>query len=265
MMRISTLARVGLLLLTTACIETLEPSKEKSAYVSAIAHTAGAGTFQLRLTGAFYQADEFTSSLDKPETCGAYPYTTQTSVGSFPTMSAGDRLYTNVGGRVDTLFKTSLAGLLTYQLVSVPGIPFVVGDSLMLTVPGDVDGFPAVQAKVRVAEPFTYDPIGTAGDGEALPLTWVPAATPGALMIFSLRFNTSGVSEEPDTQIYCVLLDDGSHSIEPAYAVAWGVAPAASRSVYASRARRTRVEVDGRTRLSLYSFFDLPTPASPAP
>lgn len=250
---------------TAGCIEGVEPTRERTAFVSAVAHQQTSSTYAMRLTAAFYRLQEGQSRLDSPEACVGLPYTIQPApVAYLPTLSAGTHLYTNVAGRTDTLFQVNSAGLLLYQLLSVPGIPFAVGDTLRLTVPGDVDGFPAVQMSVRVAEPFTYDAIGSPPEGEALPITWTPATVPGALMIYSLRYNSSGVSIEPDAQIYCVFLDDGSAEIPAGLALSWGVADPASRSVYASRVRRTIAEIDSRTRVNLFSFFDVPTPPLPS-
>lgn len=253
-------------LATTACIPTLENSRERTAYVSAVAHQAGASTYLLRLTAAFYQTEQSVSSLDSPEVCGGYPYSPLPPTLAFlPTLPAGQYLFTNVGGRTDTLFQSTAVGLTTYQLQSVPGIPFASGDTLTLTVPGDVQGFPALQARVRVAERFDYSPIVAPAEGEPLVLSWTPAPAPGALIVFSLRYNSSGVSDEPDAQVYCVFQDDGAGQVPVALSNAWRVSSVASRSVYASRVRRTTVEVDDRTRLILYSFFDVPTPAIPSP
>lgn len=263
---LKTVFAATLLVGATACIEGIEPTRERTAFVSAVAHESTPSNYLIRLTAAFYRLEEGASRLDTPETCVGLPYSILPApIAYLPTLSAGTHLYTRVAGRTDTLFQVNSAGLLLYQLLSVSGIPFTVGDTLRLTVPGDVTGFPPAQLSVRVAEPFTYDAIGSSLEGEPLPITWTPAAAPGALMIYSLRYNSSGVSIEPDAQIYCVFLDDGAAQVPAGLAISWGVADPASRSVYASRVRRATSEINARTRVNLFSFFDVPTPPLPSP
>ncbi|MBX3173084.1 MAG: hypothetical protein KF709_01610 [Gemmatimonadaceae bacterium] len=253
---------VAVALSSTACIKGLETTNERTAYVTAVTHQAADSTYHLKLTGAFYRTEQAASAIDTPDVCGIYAYSVNPpGVAYLPTLNAGQFLFTNVAGRVDTLFRSSASGLTIYQLVSTLGIPFSSGDTLRLTVPGDVDGFPPVQASVRLAERFNFDPVGEPGDGEALPLSWQAAAVPGSFVFFSLRFNSTGISSEPNAQLFCVFQDDGAGSIDANLAIAWKSSVVESRSVFASRVRRSIVTIDERTRLVLFSYFDVPTPA----
>ena len=63
---------------------------------------------------------------------------------------------------------------------------------------------------LKTAEAFTHDAVGTGAEGAPLTINWTAAPSPGSLMTFSLRFNSSGTAATPDAQIYCVFADDGS-------------------------------------------------------
>lgn len=249
---------IGLLL--SGCVETLQPSRERTGFISASTVSVGAGPiYALNFTGAFYRYDDLGTGIEPPETCQAYNYSTDpTPLASLPTMSAGPALYTLVSGRADTLFTSDALGFTTYELTSVNSVPHTPGDTLTVEIPGALDGFPATTLRVRTAEPFTHDPVGTAASESPLPLTWTAAPAPGSLMLFYLRFNASGTSDLPDTEIHCAFTDDGSAQIIPPYSTAWSNASAVSRSVVAQRVRQTRVEIDSKTRVTLLSFFDVP-------
>jgi hypothetical protein len=249
----------GVLALSACNDERFGPAKERTGFISATTYDAGGGTFALRFLGAFYKYDGLTTGIPAAETCQGGPFTPQnTSVASLPTISAGQYLFTRVGARTDTLFQTSGLGLTAYQLLTVNAVPFTPGDTLTMDLPGETGGFPGTTLRVRTAEAFTHDPVGAGTSGQALSLSWTPAPAPGSLMIFSLRFNSTGTAEQPNAQIYCVFNDDGSGEVSAALAEIWRGALPASRSVQASRVRQTEVVFDRNTKVTLLSYFDRP-------
>lgn len=243
-----------------ACVDTLSVARERTGFISAITRDAGGGTtYALAFVGAFYRYNGLTVGIGTTDSCVALTYSIEPpTVASLPTLDAGLRLTTLISGREDTLFQSNSFGLLTYELISVPAVPFTPGDTLTVTIPGTLDGFPAATVRTRTAEPFTYSPIGTVASGAVLPITWTAAPQPGSMLVFSMRFNASGTGAIPDTQIRCQFVDDGSGTVEAAYAAAWSVSLAESRSVKVQRIRYSTVEIDPRTKVTLLSFFDRP-------
>jgi hypothetical protein len=249
----------GALALAACNSDRFGPAREKTGFISATTYDGGGGTFALRFLGAFYKYDGLTTGIPAAETCQGAAYTPQnTGVATLPTISAGEYLFTQVSGRSDTLFQTAGLGLTAYQLLTVNAVPFTPGDTLTINVPGEAGGFPATTLRVRTAEAFTHDPVGTGTSGQPLTITWTPATSPGSLMVFSLRLNTSGTADLPNAQIYCVFNDDGSGEVSASLADVWRSALPASRSVQASRIRQTEVAFDANTKVTLLSYFDRP-------
>lgn len=254
---LSLLAVLGL----TGCInDKLNTSRDRVAFISAIAFSTGVGTYATRPLAAFYRANGLGLNLGEVEACVGVPFSNQPPpVATFPTLSAGQYVYTEIGGRRDTLFSSTTLGLQTYQLLTVNSIPYVPGDTLTVEVPGDAAGFPGTTIRVRTAEEFDFSVPANPADNEPMTLTWTPAPAPGSTMTVSLRLNNSGTGEQPDAQIYCRFNDDGSGEVPATLTAVWKAAVPESRSSVFSRVRFTTIEFDARTRLTLLSYFDRPT------
>jgi hypothetical protein len=249
----------------SGCInDKLNATRERVAFVSAIALSTGGDTYATRPLAAFYRANGVALNLGELETCVGLPYSAlPPTVANLPTLSAGQYLYTEVGGRRDTLFPGTAVGLRSYQLLTVNAIPYIPGDTLKIEVPGDASGFPATTARVRTAEPFNFTVPTSTTEGEPMMLSWTPAPAPGSFMTVSMRLNNTGTGNTPDAQIYCRFNDDGTGQVDATLTAVWRASAPESRSVVFSRVRFTTVEIDSRTRLSLISYFDRPT--SPVP
>jgi len=254
---LSLLAVLGL----SGCInDKLSARRDRVAFISAIAFSTGGETYATRPLAAFYRANGLALNLGELETCVGLPYSAlPPSVANLPTMLAGQYLYTEIGGRRDTLFPSTLVGLQSYQLLTVNSIPYIPGDTLRVEVPGDAAGFPATTVSVRTAEPFNFTVPANPTQGEPMMLTWTPAPAPGSTMTVSMRLNNTGTGNTPDAQIYCRFNDDGSGQVDATLTAVWLASAPESRSVAFSRVRFTTVEIDPRTRLSLISYFDRPT------
>ena len=258
--------RVGPLLTAvalTACVDGLSPASERTGFISATTVNIGAGpNYAVTFVGAFYRYDGLEVGFEPPETCQAYVYSSlPVPIASFPTIDAGDRLITTISGRQDTLLKTNALGVTSYQLAGTIGsVPLTPGDTLSIVIPGALAGFPAATVRVRTSEPFTFDPVGTAGETQPVPVTWTAAPAPGSVMLFYLRFSSLSTTDEPNTEIRCAFTDDGSGSVPVPFSSAWSAAPPGSRSVVVQRARLSTVSLDSKTRVSLLSFFDRPLP-----
>jgi hypothetical protein len=242
-----------------ACNDRFGPAKERTGFISATAYDAGGGAYAMRFLGAFYKYDGLTTGIPAAETCQGGPFNSQNStVATLPSLSAGQYLYTRLSGRVDTLFQSSGLGITAYQLLTVNAVPFIPGDTLTLEIPGETGGFPGATLRVRTAEAFTHDPVGTGTEGQPLTITWTPAPAPGSLMAFSLRFNSTGTATLADAQISCIFNDDGSGEVNASLAAIWRASQPESRSVKATRIRQTQVVFDANTKVTLLSYFDRP-------
>ena len=247
------------MLALSACNDRFGPAKEKTGFISATAYDAGGGATAMRFLGAFYKYDGLTTGIPATESCQGAAYTpTTTTVATLPTISAGQHLYTTLSGREDTLYQASGLGILAYQLLTVNAVPYTPGDTLTVEIPGDPAGFPGGVLKLKTAEAFTHDAVGTGAEGAPLTINWTAAPSPGSLMTFSLRFNSSGTAATPDAQIYCVFADDGSGEVSTALAAIWRAALPESRSVKATRIRQTELVFNTNTRVTLLSYFDRP-------
>lgn len=244
---------------TTACLETLEPPTGRFGTITAAAYDNGAGTYVLRPEAAFYDKTDLTYTPAIGDTCVIAAYSpTSTISGSLITLNAGEFLFTSVGGRVDTLAPLGGLSLRVYSAIRPLGIPYNPGDTLAVTIPGTVSGFPASAISVRTAEAFTHDSIGVPGVDADLTLAWTPAPSAGSQMTFSLRYANGFSGGTANEQLFCSLTDDGTATIDADYLNGWRTALNGVRSTRAVRIRSREVTIDGRTRLSIISSFGQP-------
>ena len=236
--RVALLAGVTLAIFgATGCIEGIKPPRERTGFVSLTVYRDASANTGMRPVGAFYKADGLTFPTFSVDTCYHTPYNPNPPlVGGLQTLEAGEFLLTQVSGRTDTLDLNSSFGLLLYELRDFPFIPFNTGDTLTLTIPGALGGFPAAQLKVRTAEAFTVNAIDTASRGIDMPLSWTPPPAAGARMYISLRYATVNVATVPDRQYFCDIADDGSFTIPAVHADVFRESPYEARSIFFSRA-----------------------------
>lgn len=258
-MRARLLPLAFLVLGTTACLETLQPADGRYGTITAAAYDNGAGTYVLRPEAAFYDNTDFTYTPAVGDTCVIAAYSaTSTISGGVLTLNAGDFLFTSIGGRVDTLAPLGGLSLRVYSLVRPLGIPYIPGDTIAVTIPGAVGGFPASAISVRTAEAFTHDSIRVPAANADLPLAWTPAPSPGSQMTFSLRYANSLSGGPANEQLFCSFTDDGTATIDSDYLTGWRSALNDVRSTRAIRIRSREITIDGRTRLSIISSYGQP-------
>lgn len=253
----------ALAIATSACIESIAPARETTGFISAVTYRGIDESYQMQLQGAFYRFDGLTPGLPATEGCEPRLFNLEPpTLAAFPTVSAGDFLETVIAGRRDTMFLDLSFGIRVYELSTVNSIPFTPGDTLAINIPGAVDGFPTTAIRVRTAEDFTWDAPVAVDPGQPMPITWTPAAIPGAKMVFSLRYS-DGTTELPNIQLYCVFDDDGSGQVPPNLAQAWAASAPASRRTVATRIRLTEQPLDARRKVYLLSYFESPLPPVP--
>lgn len=258
-MRVRLLPLLFLALGTTACLETLQPPEGRFGTITAAAYDNGAGTYVLRPEAAFYDRTDLTYTPAVGDTCVTAAYTPILTIsGSLLTLNAGEFLFTSIGGRVDTLAPLGGLSLRVYSAIRPLGIPYTPGDTLAVTIPGSVSGFPASAISVRTAEAFTHDSIRVPGATEDLTLAWTPAPSAGSQMTFSLRYANGFSSGTANEQLFCSFTDDGTATIDSDYLSGWRSALNDVRSTRAVRIRSREITIDGRTRLNIISSFGQP-------
>lgn len=260
-MRLRIPALLAVVVLAAACLETLEAPDGRFGNIIASTLDAGGGNYAFRAEAAFFDNTDASYSNPANDTCivsGYSPIAGGISAGSF-LMRAGEFLFTNIGGRTDTLGLIPGLAVPYYRTSRIDGVPFVPGDTLQVTIPGETPGFPAASIFVRTAEPFTHDPVAVPAAGESQDVAWTPAPQAGSYLTVSLRYNNNfSTDTTPNEQVFCSFIDDGAAVIPSAYLNGWRSGLETSRSTRLVRVRSRQVDIDARTRLAIISTFARP-------
>ena len=247
-----------------ACNEGLSPARERNGFISAVTYQAGPDLYSVQYLGAFYRYDGLSADPGQLDACEGQPYSPSGTLAHLPTLDAGDQLLAQVSGREDTLLAETSSGMRLYKIPGASNsVPFIPGDTLTMVIPGTVGGFPAMTVRVRTAEPFTFTPVGNPPDGQPLTINWSAATVPGSVIVFYLRFSNTSTDIEPNTQLRCVFIDDGTAQVDATLADVWADSDPVSRQVAVERIRQTTVEFDARTKVTLLSYFDRPLLTAP--
>ncbi len=242
------------------CNDILNANDGKTGFVAFTTYTSGPGAYRLAPLGVFYNRSDLAFIPPILENCQIARYTNTESLPSGQSLDAGERVITVLPARTDTLVPTQQIGLITYQLNSASSIPHTPGDTIQVTVSGG-PGFPAAFARVKTAEAFTHDAVGVPLAGEPLTVNWSDPASPGSLMVVSLRYATqNSVGGALDEQIFCAFNDDGDGTIPSFMLAGWVNPDPGVRAVALTRIRVQEVAVRSDVRFSLTSTFDMPTP-----
>jgi len=229
-----------------------------SARTSGSGYTTSPTVTFYRVTGAAFVTTEglrdtcFTTAFSGSNEPGT-PSASPVGAGAFVTM--------RVGARTDSLARSSTATDPTYRTATAAGFPFTPGDSVVISIPGDPNGFPTSEFRGRTAEPFVLTPITVPATGDSIVVTWSPAGGTGAGMLLSFSYAT-GTATTPNQQIACTFVDDGTAIVDPDLAALW--AGSANRDLTARRIRTILAEVSvPRSYFNVVSSFSWPTPTSP--
>lgn len=254
-------AVLGLAVSMAACVDTLEPSKNRFGLVTYTAFTDEVRGHVMDPEAVFYDRTDLSYTPPPPDSCVLAAYTPPVLAGSsFPTLSAGDFLVSQVGTQRDTLRGAVEFGAFVYRPVRRTGIPFTPGDTVTVQIPGSLTGFPAATVSLRTAEAFSADPIGIPETTtEDLRLAWTAAPAAGSLMTVSLRYANAFSSGALNEQIFCGFTDDGSGTIGAALLSGWRNAVTGLRESRIIRLRSKELSIDDRNTLTVLSSFALPT------
>jgi hypothetical protein len=212
-----------------------------------------------RVTGA-----TFVSAQVSRDTCVLANYSATSGGGTTtaPALSAGTAIAVTIGTRTDSLKRVVGSADNAYRTSLTSGIPYAPGDSLVITISGDPNGFPNSVFRGRTAEPFVINPITPpTAENTPIPVTWTPSTDANSAMFINLRFGASG-STTLNRQIACTFFDDGSATIPGTVTTEW--IQAATRDYVGQRIRTilTTIPVP-LSYFNIVSSFSWPTPVSP--
>jgi hypothetical protein len=172
-------------------------------------------------------------------------------------LDAGTPVTMKIGARLDTLLRNVSSTATTYDESSVSYTP---GDSVVLTVPGAIGGFPAGTIRAKTAEPFSIDPIVVPTGTDAIQLHWTPGQDQRSAIILELRYSPSGATgTTPTREVVCSYTDDGTDSIPFRQHQPWSVSTATNRQVVATRLRTNFASVSNGI-LEVISTFQVTPP-----
>jgi hypothetical protein len=260
-MRAPILAVAAFSLLTTGCGDLLNTEGVDSAVVSLSTYSNGAGGYVLSPIALVYADGNVTYTPPISGQCGTAPFDPDetTNVSGGETMNVGPFILTDLPTRQDTLYGVVEFGIRLYRLGALGGMLVNPGDTLTLTI---LEGgeFPAAAVDIRTAEDFSFDPVPVPDINVDIELAWRGAAEPGSQMRYSLRYANELSTGVLNEQLVCIFADDGEATIPANFLQGWVNAVGGQRQVVATRIRSREVQVDDKSRVTLISTFQVPTP-----
>lgn len=242
--------------LLAACLDPT-PIPESNYGVIGLNTVVGTSDTVLAPEAVFYRSGLLslpTSRLTNDQ-CLAMDYPAPTQGGTLPRfLDAGDSVIVSTPTTTKSLWPVITASGESYVLESSDRFPFHPGENVTITVPGAAGGFSAGTITIATASPFTVGPVpATPPIGDPLPITWSPAGDDSTKILLSLRYGVNG-EVEPNQQIFCSLVDDGSTEIPETLVPAWRTATTGSRRVNAARWRVSAKEVSGGVLVVVSAF-----------
>jgi hypothetical protein len=210
------------LAVASACRESSgvrNPQQLNYAVLNADVSRSQSGALTIHPAAFFFRAQPLNlpTSSDPSDGCQVEPVAPEgTRLPEF--ISAGDSVAFSVAGGATVYLKPEVDPLskITSYTSPLGDIGITPGAQVTLTVPGVANGFPAASISVRTAEPF--DMQGIPSDlqpGQSVNLTWTPGVQNTASKIEFIMQYQSQTGLGFDEQVYCLLNDDGEHSIPP--------------------------------------------------
>jgi len=193
------------------------------------------------------------------DSCNTVAYSVGGELGGVTYIDAGAEVALTLGATAASL-ERRVSQTRTFYEPSAGAIPFTPGDSVSVTVPGAVGGFPQASVSAKTAEPFTINEITIPGGTQPIQLQWTPASDGNSAMIVALRFAGTG-SATQNRQVLCPFVDDGVDSIPFRFYEEW--ATSSAQSVVATRLRTRYTVAPGNAILGVVSTFQVPTPNTP--
>jgi hypothetical protein len=179
------------------------------------------------------------------DTCTPTSYAPAQPLTNVQFIDAGTAVTLRAGNSTADMLPVSAGGNANY---SIPGdglMPMTPGDSIVVTIPGSINGFPGGEIRAKTAESFTIPDIQVPAINRGIPLSWTPASDLNSIMLISFRFAGQGSSGDLNSQMLCAFVDNGSDSLPARHATPWVQSVGGLREVVATRLRTNIVSFDG--------------------
>jgi hypothetical protein len=254
-------------LATAACLGVDPTPNQKIGLVTLRAFNSG-GDDVLRGTAVFYRIAGLQVGRAQPQFCANFAYSAAadvpSGVGGPTTMDAGLSLLFTTRGGSESALRNTVGSFLNYNFPASIGVPQVANDTVTVSIPGALGGFEPMTIRMPVADAFTAtDPALDYVENEDLTVNWTPPANPGSVMVVALRFSNNPDVLEPNIELACSFVDNGSGVIPAQSLNNWSQSAPASRSFVFLRLRDTIVNFDERVLARLTSQYEVPRPPLP--
>lgn len=248
-----------LLLSLFSCMNTTTADSELVEYgaLTLFATSGPASTAKATTTAIFFEA----FSANVPDSRNQANYCQYSSVDTTNTATRGAlRAGTSLTFQFGTAASATLLVLpfddTNKRYASAVPTTYQAGDSIKVSVPGEVGGFPASSISLRLAEPLFPAPLSLPPAGQPLLVQWNASSDTTTAIIIAIKYANPSTSLYPNEQILCSLKDDGSETIPGAALAPVLASPANMRSLLLTRWRTNVVRPTGTTLLHIVSSVD---------
>lgn len=193
------------------------------------------------------------------DSCNTVAFSQGGELGGVTYIDAGGEISLTLGGEETPLERMTSQARTFYQ-PSGGALTFTPGDSVAVSVPGAVGGYPQSSVRAKTAEPFTMSDVSIPAGTEAIQLQWTPSTDANSAMIVSLRYAAEGAAGQ-NRQVLCPFVDDGVDSIPFRFYDEW--AAGSQQTVVSTRLRTRYVIAPSNAILGVVSIYQVPTPNTP--
>lgn len=244
----------------TGCFKGLteaETTLTKFGAISVQGVSGPGGTTTATANAIFF--DAYSASIPdsrvQPNSCQYALVDTSHAISS-GTMKAGASLSMAIGAGSNTTTRDLAFDTPNYRYFNSTPVTYTTNDSVTITIPGDVTGFPANTIKVRMAEPLIPQDVTVPTAGGNMTVKWNAAPDTTGAIIVAVRYANPATMTYANEQIICSLKDDGTEDILGSALGAFQLSPPALRSIKLTRWRTFAFKPSTYTLLHLVSTVD---------
>ncbi|MFL5576475.1 MAG: hypothetical protein ACJ79S_10955 [Gemmatimonadaceae bacterium] len=238
---------VAAILALGACQDSIPPVRTRPIGLFTINVDGDARPDSTSPSAAFFRAQgvDLLDSRFASDQCAIRGYSADAGQGnSFPGVNAGEALEVELAsGKRQLVPSESPSGRL-YTLPTGQLLGITPGEIATLRVPGDAAGFPATTVTIETVKPFDFQPIPEPAVGGDVDVTWSGGGSVSSAMVLSLRYQSQAQSAV-QSQVICILVDDGTHTIPAEVLGEWRNPLTKNRSAAATRLRTSAATLTG--------------------
>lgn len=241
------------LLFASGCESDLGPFIPRDWGLITLDHQSVGASDYTRPQALFYSSPSSPtlSGRGASDVCGRFPYPSPPAMESVDEIPAGESVTLTIQATGYSLVPTTIGSRRPYSMPE-PGIAYQPGDSVVVDIPGATDGFPAMTARGRTAEPFALGPVDTTAATDIV--TWTPAGDDSSRVVLSMQYHDDlQPGAGLNAHIFCTFQDDGTGTIPETLLRGW-TASTDARRVQAVRWRSV-MESEGDAVLYLVSTY----------